>query len=150
AIMMQPRCGFEIVGVLREVFGISDHDLAIFSEGHGDRFQIEKATAGGGAVAKALDLLASVHAEVRNKPLFSAVQRIVESTELRARLQELPQEDFENLDSELDVLLQSTATAEAEGQTLEEFAELLRANFTAEREAGARRTGAIQLITCQK
>jgi ATP-dependent helicase/nuclease subunit A len=149
-IMTQPRCGFDIVGVLREVFGVSDHELAIFSEGYGDRFQIEKATAGGGAVAKALALLASVHAEIRKKPLFTAVQRIIEGTELRARLRKLPQEDFENLDAELDVLLQSAASAEAEGQTLEDFAELLRANFTAEREAGAVRTGAIQLITCQK
>ena len=149
-IMTQPRCGFEVVGVLREIFGISDHELAMFSEGHGDRFQIEKATTGRGAVPKALDLLASVHAEIRNKPLFTAVQRIIERTELRARLQKLPQEDFENLDAELDVLLQSAATAEAEGQTLEEFAELLRANFTAERDPGAVRGGAIQLITCQK
>ena len=30
-IMTQPRCGFEIVGVLREIFGISDHDLAVFA-----------------------------------------------------------------------------------------------------------------------
>ena len=149
-IMTQPRCGFEIVGVLREIFGVSNHELAIFCGGYGDRFQIEKQRGGDGLVPSSLDLLARIHAEIADKPLFAAVRRTVESTQLRARLQKLPPEDFDNLDSELDVLLQSAATAEAEGQTLEEFAELLRANFTVQREAGATRTGAIQLITCQK
>jgi ATP-dependent helicase/nuclease subunit A len=149
-IMTQPRCGFEIVGVLREILGISDHELAIFCDGYGKRFQIEKQTGGRGLVPNSLDLLARIHAEIADKPLFAAVQRIVESTQLSARLQKLPQEDFDNLGSELEVLVQSAANAEAEGQTLEQFAELLRANFSAEREAGAARTGAIQLITCQK
>ncbi len=149
-IMTQPRCGFEIVGVLREIFGISDHELAIFSDRHGDRFQIEKATGGSGLIPSALDLLARIHAEIADKSLFTAVERIVESTQLRARLQELPREDFDDLNGELDVLLQSTAAAEAEDQTLEQFAELLRANFSAQREASAPRSGAIQLITSQK
>ena len=149
-VMTQPRCAFEIVGVLREVFGISDHDLATFCEGYSDRFQIERETGGSGIVATALDLLARIHRKIADKPLFDAAQTIIESTELRARLQTLPPEDFENLDRELDVLVQSAATAETQGMTLEEFAELLRANFTAERETGAPRAGAIQLITCQK
>ena len=38
-IMIDPRNVYEIVGVLREVFGIADHDLAIFCEGDGNRFQ---------------------------------------------------------------------------------------------------------------
>ena len=149
-IMTQPRCGFEIVGVLREVFGISDHDLAVFSDGHGDRFQIETESGGGDAVSKTISLLAQVHAEIADKPLFTTVQRIVTATFLRERLRRLPAEDFDGLDTELDVLLESAATAETEGATLEEFAELLRANFATEREASTPRPGAIQLITCQK
>ena len=149
-IMTQPRCGFEIVGVLREVFGISDHDLALFSDGHGDRFQIETESGSGDAVSKTIDLLGHVHAEIADKPLFTAVQRIVTATFLRERLRTLPAEDFDGLDTELDVLLESAATAEAEGATLEEFAELLRANFATEREARRPRPGAIQLITSQK
>jgi ATP-dependent exoDNAse (exonuclease V) beta subunit len=149
-IMTQPRCGFEIVGVLREVFGISDHDLAVFCNGYGDRFQIERETGDGGIVAGTLDVLARIHTEIADKPLFNAVQTIVESTRLRPRLQRLPREDVDELNKELDVVVQAAATAEAEGMTLEQFAELLRANFTAEREAGAPRTDAIQLITCQK
>ena len=149
-IMIQPRCGFEIVGVLREVFGISDHDLALFSDGDGDRFQIETESGGSDPVSKTIDLLARLHAKIADKPLFTAVQRIITATSLRERLRTLPAEDFDGLDTELDVLLESAATAEAEGATLEEFAELLRANFATEREARTPRPGAIQLITCQK
>jgi ATP-dependent exoDNAse (exonuclease V) beta subunit len=149
-VMTQPRCAFEIVGVLREVFGISDHNLAVFADGNGDRFQIETRTSGSDAVSETVDLLARIHAEIAHKPLFTAVERIVGSTCLRQRLGLLPAEDFENLAMELDALLQTAATAEAGGATLEEFAELLRANFTTEREASVPRPGAIQLITSQK
>lgn len=149
-IMTQPRCGFEIVGVLREIFGLSDHDLALFAKGAGDRFQIETPAGGSGGVSDVTDLLAALHAEIVDKPLFTAVQRIVNATSLRERLQTLPDQDFEDLDAELDVLVESAATAEADGATLEEFAELLRANFATEREARTPRPNAIQLITCQK
>ena len=46
-IMVEPQNHYEIVGVLREVYGVSDHDLAVFAEGNGARFQIEKPVAGG-------------------------------------------------------------------------------------------------------
>ena len=149
-IMTQPRCGFEIVGVLREIFGVADHDLALFADGTGDRFQVETPTGGSGPVSAAIDLLAALHAEIADKPLFTAVQQIVSATSLRERLRTLPEEDFEDLEIELDVLLESAAAAEANGATLEEFAELLRANFATEREARTPRPNAIQLITCQK
>ncbi|HEV2045370.1 MAG TPA: UvrD-helicase domain-containing protein [Chthoniobacterales bacterium] len=149
-IMTQPRSGFEIVGVLREVFGISDHDLALFADGHGDRFQIENESSGTDAVSGTINLLARIHGAIADDPLFTAVERIVTGTFLRERLRTLPADDFDGLDTELDVLLESAATAEAEGATLEEFAELLRANFATEREARTPRLGAIQLITSQK
>src|SRR5581483_6083345 len=149
-IMTQPRGAFEIVGVLREVFGISDQDLAVFTRGNGERLQIQTPTGGRDAVTAIVDLLAQVHGEIADKPLFTAVRRMVEATHLRERLRTLPAEDFEELEAELDELLQSAAAAEADGATLEEFAELLRANFTSEREARVPRQGAIQLITCQK
>ena len=149
-IMTQPRCGFEIVGVLREIFGLSDHDLALFAEGHGGRFQIETPATSTGAVSEVLNLLVSLHSDIADKPLFAAVKKIVSATSLRERLQILPDDDFDDLDDELDVLIESAAAAEADGQTLEEFAELLRANFATEREARTPRPNAVQLITCQK
>src|SRR6266436_4528386 len=71
-IMAQPRAAYEIAGLLRELFGISDHDLAVFSQGHGDRFQIETLTTGGDVVSKKLSLLAQIRWSILPLPLFDA------------------------------------------------------------------------------
>ena len=149
-IMAEPALDYEIVGVLREVFGLSDHDLAVFAQGYGDRFQILEATAQTGAVAETLTLLRQTREAIEAQPLFTAVRQLIERTKLRARLAALPTEDFEGLESELDALLASAATAEAEGKTLGQFAEFLRGNFEAEREIQPGGEQAIQLITSYK
>jgi ATP-dependent exoDNAse (exonuclease V) beta subunit len=149
-VMLQPRCAYEIVGVLREVFGISDHDLALFSWGHGDRFQIETLTDGADAISRKLTLLAQIRSSILQLPLFDAANELVRQTQLRERLRALPTEDFENLENELDGLLAMAATSEAERMTLGEFAEALRLHFADAREVQPLSVEAIQLITSQK
>src|ERR1700758_1541885 len=51
AIMVDPNASYEIVGALREVFGISDDELARFAQGDGYKFQIERKVTGRGVVA---------------------------------------------------------------------------------------------------
>lgn len=149
-IMADPTLGYEIVGVLREVFGLADDDLALFCEGRGDRFQIGHHTAQTGSVAEALNCLTQLRLDVRELPLFSAIEAIICGTQLRERLAILPRERFTGLDEELDALRTSAATAEAEGQLLGDFAETLRADFLARREVRASAGDAIQLITAHK
>src|SRR5438876_3125705 len=149
-VLSQPRCGYEIAGLLRELFGISDHDLAVFSQGYGDRFQIETLTTAADVVSKTLSLLAQLRLSILPLPLFDAVNEIVSRTQLRGRLNALPRADFENLDGELDALLALAGSSEAEGMTLTEFAEHLRTHFADAREIRPSRPDAIQLITSQK
>src|SRR6266567_1637896 len=149
-IMSQPRCAYEIVGVLREVFGISDHDLALFSGGYGDRFQIDTLTNRADIVSRKLSLLAQIRLSILPLPLFDAANELVRRTQLRERLRALPDEDFENLEGELDALLALAATSEAKRITLGEFAELLRIHFADPREIRPSSEKAIQLITSQK
>src|SRR6266404_106754 len=149
-IMAQPRCSYEIAGLLRELFGISDHDLAVFSQGYGDRFQIETLTSGADVVSKKLSLLAQIRLSILPLPLFDAINEIVRQTQLQERLNGLPRADFENLDGELDALLALAGSSEAEGMTLTEFAEHLRMHFADAREIRPSRPDAIQLITSQK
>ena len=149
-IMSQPGCGYEIAGVLREVFGISDHDLALFSSGYGDRFQIETLTNEADIVSRKLSLLAQIRLSISPLPLFDAANELVRRTQLRERLRALPDEDFENLEGELDALLALAATSEAERMTLSEFAEGLRLHFPDPREIRPSNEKAIQLITSQK
>jgi ATP-dependent exoDNAse (exonuclease V) beta subunit len=149
-VLSQPRCGYEIAGLLRELFGISDHDLAVFSQGYGDRFQIETLSKGAGVVPKTLSLLAQLRLSILPLPLFDAINEIVSRTQLRERLNALPKNDFENLDGELDALLALAGSSEAEHMTLTEFAEHLRTHFADAREIRPSRPDAIQLITSQK
>lgn len=149
-IMADPNASYEIVGVLREIFGLSDDDLHRFSQGYGARFQISERTRGRGSVADTLNRLVRIREAIAQQPLFSAVQEIVRTTQLRERLLSLPEEEFGDLDSELDALLSAAATAEARGLSLADFVQSLRANFHATRETHPSPREAIQLITAHK
>ena len=149
-IMVDPQNAYEIVGVLREVFGIADHDLAIFSEGFGNRFRIDIDLSVTGIVSSPLRLLAQTRRQIEGRSLFDAVKLLVEQTQLRQKLASLPREDFPDLEDELDILLALTAEAEAQGATLADFAEKLRLDFLLQRDVRRSTDDGIQLITAQK
>lgn len=150
-IMADPGNGYEVAGVLREVFGLSDHELAVFARGQGWRFNLLCETAGSELVSAKLLLLREVHAAIAHQPLFTAVEQVIESVKLRERLRALPAEDFGPPDDELNTLLANAARAEAEGMTLHDFARFLRDDFLTVRDApAAGGADAIQLITSHK
>ena len=150
-ILADPDETYETVGVLREIFGLSDHDLAVFAKREASRFDLRRPPEGEGAVTKKMRLLSRIRVQISKRPLFTAVQEAIEGVQLRARLQSLPSGDFENLDDELDALLASAGRAEAEGMRLHDFARYLRDDFLTTREApAAGRESAIQLITSHK
>jgi ATP-dependent exoDNAse (exonuclease V) beta subunit (contains helicase and exonuclease domains) len=149
-IMIDPRNVYEIVGVLREVFGIADHDLAIFCEGDGNRFRIDADLSATGVVSSPLRLLAATRRQMEGHSLFDAVKILVEQTQLRQRLASLPLEDFTYLEGELDTLLTLAAEAEARGDTLAEFVERMRSDFLLQRDVRRSTDDGIQLITAQK
>ena len=150
AIMVDPNASYEIVGVLREVFGISDDELARFAQADGDKFQIERKTIGRGVVADRLNLLRQVRETLPHQPLFSAVREIVRMTQLRERLRTLPREEFGNSANNLEKLLSAAAAAEARQESLADFALTLRRNLEEVRETEPAEANAVQLITAQK
>jgi ATP-dependent exoDNAse (exonuclease V) beta subunit len=150
-IITDPRNAYEIVGVLREIFGLSDHDLAVFSEAQTARFRIDEVLSTAGKISSHLRTLAEIRQRAEGQALFDAVTLIVEQTQLRERLLLLPATEFGDLARELDALLAQAAEAEASGIILGEFAERLRDDFTTPR--AVRFFGdddAIQLITSHK
>ncbi len=149
-IMAEPRHGYEIVGVLREVFGLSDHDLAEFAEGDGGRWQIAAPTARSGVVADTLNLLSELRARLVTLPLFTAMEEMVRVTQLRERLLSLPDGEYENLGAELGDLLTQSATAEAHDATLASWADELRGGFGSVRDVRPAARDALQLITGHK
>ena len=150
AIVADPNASYEIVGVLREVFGISDDELARFSEGDGYRFQIERRTKGRGIVPDTLNLLTRLRETLPHQPLFSSVREIVRVTQLRERLRSLPREEFGDSVNELEKLLSVAAAAEAQENSLADFSLTLRRNFDKIRETEPAEADAIQLITAHK
>ena len=149
-IMVEPQNHYEIVGVLREVFGISDHNLAVFSEGNGARFQIETPVAAAGIVSSQIAELTELRAAIQALPLFAAVEQLVECIALRARLASLPPEDFKSPLADLDTLLTLAAESGAAGATLADFSERLRSEMERQRPVRLSDEDAIQLITAQK
>jgi len=150
AIIADPNASYQIVGVLREVFGLSDDELARFAQGFGGRFQIAERTPSRGVVADTLNRLVRIRQAIAQQPLFSAVQEIVRTMQLRERLRTLSPEEFGDLTSDLDKLLTSVASAEAGGLSLPEFARRLQTKFHATRETHPSAKDAIQLITSHK
>jgi len=150
AIMVDPNASYEIVGVLREVFGISDDELARFAKGDGYKFQIERKTTGRGVVADTLNLLRRLRETLPHQPLFNAVRETVRMTQLRERLRTLPREEFGDSVNELEKLLSAAASAEARQESLADFAVTLRRNFDQIRETEPAETDAVQLITAHK
>ncbi len=150
AIMVDPKAHYEVVGVMREVFGISDDELARFSQRDGYQFQIERRTKGRGLVVDTLNLLTRIRETLPHQSLFSAVREIVRVTQLRERLRTLPREEFGDSLNELEKLLSAAASVEAQQQSLSDFGLTLRRNFDKIRETEPAETDAIQLITAHK
>jgi ATP-dependent exoDNAse (exonuclease V) beta subunit len=150
-IMTDPLNAYEIVGVLREIFGSSDHDLAVFSEGQKKRFRIDEVLSATGRVSSVLHTLAEIRQRAEGLALFDAVTLIIEQTQLRERLLLLPATEFGDLARELDALLAQAAEAEANGMILPGFAEQLRNDFASPRAVRfSADDNAIQLITSHK
>ena len=150
-IMTDPLNAYEIVGVLRDIFGTSDHDLAVFSEGQKARFRIDEIASATGRISSVLHTLAEIRQRAEGLALFDAVTLIIEQTQLRERLLLLPATEFGDLARELDALIAQAAEAEANGMILPGFAEQLRNDFTSQRAVRfSADDNAIQLITSYK
>src|SRR6267378_1253439 len=150
-IMTDPLNAYEIVGVLREIFGASDHDLAVFSEGQKARFRIDEILSATGRISSLMRTLAEIRPRAEGLALFDAVTLIVEQTQLLERLLLLPGTEFGDLSRELDALFAQAAEAEANGMILAEFAEHLRNDFATPRAVRfSADDNAIQLITSHK
>ncbi|MDX2227922.1 MAG: UvrD-helicase domain-containing protein [Verrucomicrobiae bacterium] len=151
-VMADPGNSFELTGVLREIFGISDEALAHFAEGNGGRFDITnpQPTPPGNEVAAVLDGLAGLRRRILRQPLREAVETLAGSVRLRERLARLPDGDGPGRDGETERLITLAGMAGARGKTLAEFAEQLRDGFFQTADTRRVQADAIQLITAQK
>lgn len=150
-IAAHPEDVFEITGVLREILGVSDHDMAVFTEGKGDRLRLNQSDLEtNGPVENALKTLREAFANTDTLPLHQAVRQMVERTQLRERMNSIPELALENVGRELDDFLALIAERSAAGVTLAELAQELRLSLAQVSPAEEEIRNAIQLLTSHK
>lgn len=153
-ILVLPQDTFNCVGVLREIFGFSDQELADFAQGDGNRFRIDRspppaAEQNQPAVAAALALLGRLRQQVLSLPLRESVGRVIEATRLAERALAVHPVATE-VRQQLNTLLGYAVDAEARGLSLSEFAAELIARRGTSVEPIAVEPGAVQVLTCHK
>lgn len=149
-VMAEPENGFEVVGVLREIYGISDQELADFSGGDGQRFRLDLPGEEKPGVAAVLQELRGLRMRLLGLPMRDAVAALIGHTGLRARIKSLPPEFRHGEDEVLAALEVAAAAAEAEFSDLYSWSRRLEDGFAAARPEEVVREDSIQLITCQK
>jgi ATP-dependent exoDNAse (exonuclease V) beta subunit len=146
-VMAEPRNGFELVGVLREIFGLSDHDLAFFARSDGRRFQLCTPVAGDGAVETTLRRLHYLRERIVGMPVAAAA-RLLETEVLGARIAILP--NAARLREDLETAMAVAAQVGANDRGLAEWAAHLRSLLRSAPEEGAREPDSIAIVTNMK
>ncbi len=145
-IFTDPRNGFEIVGVLRDLYGISDRDLGFYGQGRGSVWQIAEPSIGEGPVVTALNDLSRVRLAVLGMPLRQAIAQI-DSEILRPRLRSLPVNVYGDLDSAMVPLLATASAMEASNADLRQFATHLRDNLDSKPEISRESPECVNILT---
>jgi ATP-dependent exoDNAse (exonuclease V) beta subunit len=91
-VMAEPANAFELFGVLREVFGLSDSDIAFFVKSDSTRLQIAQPTSGVGIVASTLTTLHELRQRLLDASVGAAAA-IIDREVVRPRLEALFPDD---------------------------------------------------------
>jgi len=154
-IISNPYDSFEIVGVLREIFAISDGEIATYV----DRYfkyssehpvNIVQPHKDDSDVYRNLEYLAALRSEMEQMSLHDALTCVVERTQLRERLQNIPGYKPEICLDMLDHIFELADGAEEQRQSLDEWVKSLEGNLQADVSENTVRRGAIQLMTMHK
>ena len=129
AVWSEPNNHAEIFGVLREVFGHSDHDIAVFVDGDPSRLALTStnpALHGISPVAVSLGSLFNVGRYFDSHPIREALGKAFETLDFCGRLASLPSDDYPHVMRDFSSLLMRASEAEARGVTLASFAKEIR------------------------
>lgn len=136
AIMTSPNDSFEIVGVLREIFGLPDDIIADYvakthdkNERHTLNIAIGQNSSEKDLIEQQLQSLHELRNEILDYSLSEAVRTLIEKTDLRNRLLSLPEQNYELINDTLDEILMEAILAEEQGLSILEFSLLLKNDF---------------------
>lgn len=154
-VMTAPNDSFELVGVLREIFGISDDEIACFirywdsdkANRHPLNLSETQTISSNNGINQALKLLQEVRKESLQLSLSQAVINIIKKIGLKNRLGSLPGYDMKTLLDSIERVLIEATLAEERGLSLAEFTEILKRNYNTPDEAEAELKGHVQFYT---
>jgi ATP-dependent exoDNAse (exonuclease V) beta subunit len=153
-IAAHPEDRFEIAGVLRDIFGVADEAMALFTGGDGDLLRLDlpaRHDRREDEVAEALAILRRAGEGIAALPLHQAARQLMDRTRLRDRVVSLGEETPPLIDREFGELLAQVDERAAQGATLSELARELRDSLGEISPAGEEiRDGAVQLYTWHK
>lgn len=148
--LANPGDGFEIMGVLREIYGVSDEALARYAATREKPWDLARSPDGSEPpVAPILAFLHALRTEIAPMPLRDAARRAVEASALRERLKALALPELD-VDESMEALLVRAADAEMSGASLVEFARHLRDGMEDPVPPRPVLRDAVQLLTCHK
>ncbi|MDX2111004.1 MAG: UvrD-helicase domain-containing protein [Verrucomicrobiota bacterium] len=155
AVLANPVDAFEITGVLRELFGISDHAIAEYvqtrrTSGTWHPLQLLDPADDTEIVGIALNFLRTLRLEIVNLPLHTAVERALQATQIGLRIGSLGLVSKTAIDDSLDAIRSRSIDAELNRETLFDFATALCRDFSSKYEPATAPRDAIALLSCQK
>ncbi|MGE9295938.1 MAG: UvrD-helicase domain-containing protein [Puniceicoccales bacterium] len=138
-VISHPEDQFELIGLLRELFALSDSDIAC----HYRDTSLQ-------SVTEVLELLNQLRRDNATAPLSEAVHNLIEGVQLRERLNSLPGNDSYRVDKLLARLNADAMLAEERGQSLSEWSRELVASLGTTDGLDEPKPDHIQLLTCHK
>jgi ATP-dependent exoDNAse (exonuclease V) beta subunit len=155
-VFARPRDSFELYGVLRDILGFSDDALTRFirgrlASGEPDALRFDRAPAEiAGPVAEVLAALHQLLGEVRQRPLFEAVDLLLGHFSLEERLVESGLAARSAASETLAKLRSATAQAEADQLTLLAWADQCRRGLLETIDEAPPQENAVVLLTAHK
>lgn len=148
--LFHPDDKFELIGVLREIFGISDRVLLQQEQNRGLSFDPLPQTFSTPELQEALQMLATLQEKLSFENDFSLaefVEEVIQTTDLEKRLQSL---GSENEDTSLWEFLATAREAETNHETLYAFISRMCTNMDANSQRPNRSAQGVQLLTMHK
>ncbi len=156
-ILAEPENSFEIFGVLREIFGVSDYEMKVFNDSWRNSdapkktphsLQIMFKAGSDNNIANTLNKLVDLRESVIGLSLRESVEKIIDETSLYKRLEVLPDINLSENTDVLNLILLSASKSENDNLTLNDFAKKLRDGFSEKISEIDVKKGHLQLITC--
>lgn len=153
-VMANPTSGFELVGILRDIYGIADDALAehhdVYRTSDVPAFQILTSYKENGEAATVLNQLHSLRERLLGQPLGDAVDTLLRETLTQERLEGIFPVEQAQIRHLLDGVRRAAYEAEDARLNLLQLCERLQESLGSAKAEDEATPGAVQLLSCHK